>query len=254
MLNWLDSFLKWASAPWDEFWKWVSTFWIFQWIDSGLNSVKAAIRVFTNAIEGPLQFLVNWSFVIVLAVFVVLILVCVFVKKSSLANMRHVKTLAICGLFMALNVVLGYFTVKPSPYLEIGLGSITQPIVATLYGPLTACVVGLTQDVVKFIIHPTGTYIPALTLLAGIGGMIYGIFFYGKKVTFGRALIAKLVVNVFVNMILYSISLAPTMSIGIAAILPARILKNLITWPIFAALIYYLIKKVQRDIPKKLYY
>lgn len=216
--------------------------------------MKAAIRVFTNAIEGPLQFLVNWSAIIILIVFVALILVCVFIKKDSLSNMRHVKTLVVCGLFMALNIVLGYFTIKPGPYLEIGLGSITLPVIATLYGPLTACVVGLAQDLIKFLINPTGAYLPTLTILAGMGGLTYGIFFHGKKITLGRALLAKLAVNVFLNIILYSIALAPTMSVGIAAFLPARIIKNLISWPILAVIIYFLIKTVQKVIPKKMYY
>ncbi len=230
---------------WNSFW---------EWVNGGLDSAKAAIRVFTNAIEGPLQFLVNYSAIIILIVFVALILVCVFIKKDSLANMRHLKTLVVCGLFMALNIVLGYFTIKPGPYLEIGLGSITLPVIATLYGPLTACVVGLAQDLIKFLINPTGAYLPTLTILAGMGGLTYGIFFHGKKITFGRALLAKLAVNVFLNIILYSIALAPTMSVGIAAFLPARILKNLISWPILAVIIYFLIKTVQRVIPKKMYY
>lgn len=225
-----------------------------EWTNGGLDNVKAAIRVFTNAIEGPLQFMVNWSAVIILAAFVALILVCVFIKKDSLANMRHVKTLIVCGLFMALNIVLGYFSIKPTPYLEIGLGSITQPVIATLYGPLTACVVGLAQDLIKFMIHPTGAYIPSLTILAGMGGLTYGIFFHGKKVSFGRVLLAKLTVNIFLNMILYSIALAPTMSVGIAAMLPLRILKNIISWPILSVIIYFLIKTVQKVIPKKMYY
>lgn len=223
------------------------------WITGALDSVKAALRAFTEAIAGPLQFMVDYSAIIILAAFVLLILFCVFVKKDSLSNLRHIKTLIVCGLFMALNIILSYFTIKAGPYLEIGLGSITLPVLAALYGPLTACLVGLTQDLLKFIINPSGAYLPLLTILAGMGGLVYGIFFYKRKVTFGNALLAKLAVNVFVNMIFYSIALAPIMKSGIVGILPARIIKNVLTWPILAVIIYFLIKTVQRVIPKKFY-
>ena len=72
-----------------------------------------------------------------------------------------------------------------------------------------------------------------------IAGTIYGFFFYGKRLTFRRVLAAKLVVVIVCNIVLNTYCLSLLMGKGFWAILPDRIVKNLIMWPIDSLIFYY---------------
>ena len=81
--------------------------------------------------------------------------------RSFRRQVRSPRVLATCALMMAVNIILGYFSIRLSAYLRIGFGFVTQPIVAMLFGPLTACMTAILQDTVSMILNPTGAYLPA---------------------------------------------------------------------------------------------
>lgn len=161
--------------------------------------------------------------------------------------MAQSKTLVVAALMVALNIVLGYYTIWFSSYLRIGFGFVTQPIVAMLFGPLVACMTGMIQDVLSYILNPVGGYIPVYTLCVGISGMIYGLMLYRKPITFTRVLSVKILVLVFSNILLNSIALAPTVGSGFIGILPARIIKNLLLLPIQTVVVYLELRFLKRS-------
>ena len=172
--------------------------------------------------------------------------------RSFRRQVRSPRVLATCALMMAVNIILGYFSIRLSAYLRIGFGFVTQPIVAMLFGPLTACMTAILQDTVSMILNPTGAYLPAYTLAVGISGMLYGMVLYQKPITFWRVFCAKLLVILVGNILLNSIALAPTAGSGFIGILPARILKNLLLLPVQSVVCYVLLKFIQqRGIAKK---
>ena len=72
--------------------------------------------------------------------------------------------------------------------------------------------------------------------------MIYGMFLYKRRVTFLRVFLCKLTVILTVNIVLNSIALAPTAGSGIIGILPARMIKNLVLFPIQSVIVYEILK------------
>ena len=56
---------------------------------------------------------------------------------QSWKEMRHLRTMTTSAMFMAISVVLGYFTIEAGPYLKIGLGSVANQFVYYLFGPVT---------------------------------------------------------------------------------------------------------------------
>ena len=161
--------------------------------------------------------------------------------------MSRSKTLVIAALMIALNIVLGYYTIWFSSYLRIGFGFVTQPIIAMLYGPLVACMTGMIQDILSYILNPVGGYVPVYTLSVGISGMIYGLMLYHKSITFPRVLSVKILVLLFGNILLNSIALAPTVGSGFIGILPARIIKNLLLLPIQTIVVYLVLRFLKRS-------
>ena len=73
---------------------------------------------------------------------------------------------------------------------------------------------------------------------AMLGGVLYGTILYRKPLTFRRALWADLVVALICNIFLNTLWLSMMSGKAMMVLLPMRVLKNLIKWPVDAALFY----------------
>ena len=214
------------------------------WVKECLKNVFLPLKSFFDIFSNP------WiSFSCVSFVFVLFLIYSILKNSNDFKkHMSKARSLGICSLLIALNIVLGYFTLPFSTYLRVGFGFVTQPIVALMFGPLTACVTGMMQDIISLLINPVlgGPYNPTYTISVGIAGMIYGLMLYNKPVGAVRVFLTKLIVIVFANIVLNSIALAPTVGSGLIGILPSRIIKNLIMLPIQTIVVYIILKFVKK--------
>lgn len=227
----------------------MSTF--LQQIDTFLDICKAFLRSCTESASVVLNTIskVGPSTAIVVSAFLILVLYNAWRTKGGIFKpFSHTKSLVICALLMAINIALGSYSIDLSAYLRIGYSFMTQPIVGMLFGPIPTCIVGMIQDIVKFIIKPTGAYWPPYTLCVGVAGILYGMMLHKKRITFARVYLTNLLVSVVVNMCLSSIALAPTVGSGLVGILPGRIIKEVIfnVIPIYATVNYLILKYIKR--------
>jgi len=216
------------------------------------------ITNFTNAVSGfikPLNGFLSifsnfWTgMILILIIFLVLVAVSVVGNGKEFANViKKPQTLSVCAMLIAVNVVLGQFTLPISDSVRIGFGFVTVPVVSMLYGPLAGCVMGMLQDVISLMIKPTGGLIIGLTLNAGMMGIVYATFFYKKKISFVKVLTAQIVVVCVINIILNSIALAPVVGNGMVGILPGRLIKNIVMLPVQTMIMYLLLKTVDLKI------
>ena len=182
---------------------------------------------------------------------------------ESSREFKKVTTITTCAMFGALAVVLGYYSLKITPNLKIGFGSIPNMLVDYLFGPVVGCLFGGAMDVIKFMLKPDGGFMPGFTFDAMLAAFLYGLFFYKKKLSLPRILTAKLVVIIICNIILATYWLTLLNGKGFLALLPARAIKNLIQWPV-DSLIFFLVAKTleqagvfissdpARGVPKKI--
>lgn len=150
-----------------------------------------------------------------------------------------------CRHAVAVSVVLGYFTIEAGPYLKIGFGGVVNQFVYYLFGPVAGAVYGGVLDLVKYVVKPTGAFFPGFTLNAMLGGVLYGTILYRKPLTFRRALWADLVVALICNIFLNTLWLSMMSGKAMMVLLPMRVLKNLIKWPVDAALFYLIAKRME---------
>lgn len=221
--------------------------------DERMDMFKESIQNISKPFEEILDIFSNpfVSFIFVSLAFAIILLLCVLkYKKKAFSETKRPRTLAICAMMMALNIILGYYEIRFSSYLRIGFGFITQPIVASLFGPIVGCMTGMLQDFLSFVLHPTGGYIPAYTMCVGISGMIYGLMLYNKPVSLVRIFITKLLIAMFSNVVLNTIALAPTVGSGFIGIFPARLVKNLLMIPIQTVVVYFVLKYIMPHIRK----
>ncbi len=167
----------------------------------------------------------------------------------SLDELRNVRAVTFCGIMAALAIVLNYVaSINVGDYIRIGFSGIPNQAVAYLFGPAIGSIFGGMLDVIKYFLKPTGAFFPGFTLSAVLGGIIYGIFLYRKKVTIARVFFAQLAVKAFVNVCLNTFWLNILYKSAIVAILPERIISNLIMLPIDTFICFVVLRLVEKTV------
>ena len=101
------------------------------------------------------------------------------------------------------------------------------------------------NDIIKYILKPTGPFCPQLTLVTMLAGVMYGCMYYKKKLTLPRVLITKFIVMLVCNVFLNTLCLTVLYGQAFMVILPARALKNLIMWPIDSVIFFATAKALE---------
>ncbi len=161
---------------------------------------------------------------------------------QSCEEIRKPRTITACAMFAAVAVILGYFTISLGNYIKIGFSGIPNVLVGCLFGPVAGGCFGGLLDILKYIVNPTGAFFPGFTLNAVLGGVIYGCSYYRNSITLVRVLATKLVVILICNVLLNTLWLSMLYGQAFAVLLPARLMKNLIMWPV-DSMIFYTIAK-----------
>lgn len=164
---------------------------------------------------------------------------------DSYKELKSVRTITTAAMLAAIAIILGMFSISIGNYIRIGFSSIPNGVAAYLFGPVVGGIFAGVLDVLKYIIKPTGAFFLPLTLVTILAGILYGVMYYKKKLTFGRVLLTKFIVMLICNVILNTLCLSVLYGQGFLVLLPARALKNLIMWPIDSAVFYLTAKALE---------
>ena len=185
---------------------------------------------------------------------------------SSAKELKSTRNLVICAMMAALAIVLSYTTsVYITPTIKVGFSGLPNRLVDFMFGPVVGAIFGGVLDVVKFLIKPDGGFFFGYTLTAMVGGLIYGLFFYKLQIkkpletglTGSKLVIAWIKANalsillIFIANALVKVicnigmnTLWTSMMSGKAwmALIPSRLVKNLIQIPTDTVLHFVLLK------------
>ena len=181
--------------------------------------------------------------------------------KSQFVNswheLKHLKTMVITSMFIAIGVVLGFFfTIQITDFLRIGFSFLANEMTALMFGPVVGGIMGGITDILKYMLKPAGPYFFGFTFNAILGAVIYGVILYRQPVTFKRILTAKIIVGVIVNLFFGTLWLSMLYGKAFSVLLSARVIKQICTVPIEAVVFYVVAKalteaKVIRTVRKK---
>ena len=90
-------------------------------------------------------------------------------------------------------MVLGYVLVQAFNVPGI------MTVLGNLCGPVMGLVFGFVEDILGFILHPTGEFFPGYTLSTMAGVLVYALCFFRRRITVVRLIAANLLVNLLVN-------------------------------------------------------
>ncbi len=165
---------------------------------------------------------------------------------DSFKELKVTHNLVLCGLMAALAVVLNYTTsifITPS----IGFSGLPNRVVEYLFGPWVGAVFGGTLDILKYMLKPDGgAFFFGYTFNVMVAGVIYGSILYRKPVKLWRIFIAEFLTKAIVNCGLNTLWLAVLNGNAFMAILPARVIKNLIMLPVDTAILFFVLTFVTR--------
>ena len=169
-----------------------------------------------------------------------------FLRKfpDPFREMSKLRTITLIAMLLAVSVVLSFFTIQVSESLRLGLGYLITATMGMLFGPVTAGIAAGVGDIVKYLIKPSGAFFPGLTITAILGGVLYGMVFYHSRVTLVRAIVAKTLTNVLLNILLNTFWLSIMMGKGFWALVPSRVIKNIALLPVEILLLYSVLRIV----------
>lgn len=188
--------------------------------------------------------------------------------KDSALELKSTRNLVLCAMMAALSIILMSTTsFYITPHIKIGFSGLPNRLVDFMFGPVVGTIFGGIMDVLKFLIKPDGGFFFGYTLTAMVGGFIYGLFYYRlqiKKPTLAnkevgeadrlafwfttnlKAILLIFIANALVKIIcnIGMNTLWSSMMSGKAwlALIPGRLVKNLIQIPVDTVLHFVLLK------------
>lgn len=163
--------------------------------------------------------------------------------RDSFHELKDVKALATTAMLLAIAVVLGFYSVQVTEFIKIGFSFIADEMTGMMFGPVVGGLMGAAADIVKYLVRPTGAYFPGFTISGVLSGVIYGIVLYKKPISIKRIAFANGLVMLLVNACLNTYWLTLLYGQAFIAILPARIIKQMVLFPIYVAM-FYAVSKV----------
>ncbi len=167
--------------------------------------------------------------------------------KENTQSLKDVKVLVGVSLFCALNVILNMFSIQLTPMLKISFGSIAVAASCYFYGPYPNMIAAFILDTVNYLLRPVGPYQPWWMINAVVTAFLYALFFYKQeKISVLRCLLARLSVVLIVNLFLNPLWLSMLYGDSFWVLLSARIVKNILMFPIDVAVLYLTMKLCMR--------
>lgn len=164
----------------------------------------------------------------------------------SSKELKSVKNLAVASLLITMKLILDLFTIQLNQALHLSFEFLPFASLSMLFGPVTGAMCGGLSDIINYIMNPKGAFFPGFTISAMVSGIIYGISFYKKEISIKRCIFAEIAIVVIVDILLNTFWLSLLYGKGFFVLLPMRIIKNLVMIPINVAMMYFVLKLVDK--------
>lgn len=121
------------------------------------------------------------------------------------ANLHNTRLLVFAALMVAMARALSLVPSIPIFHTKLSFGFLARALCAMVCGPVLGLVYGFVEDILGFILQPSGEFFFGYTLSTMLGVLIYALCFYRRRVTVVSIVVANLLVNVLINAVLGSV-------------------------------------------------
>ena len=178
--------------------------------------------------------------------------------RQARAALSSPKMLVFAALMVALTRALSIQPSIPIGHTSLSFGFLARSLCALVCGPVLGLAFGFVEDILGFILKPTGEFFFGYTLSTMLGVLAYALCFYRARITVWRLVLANLLVNLLVNAALGSVWTMMVRGGGYWGWFVPSLGKNLLTIVPKAILLYILyqallpILRQMRIIPNQL--
>ena len=169
--------------------------------------------------------------------------------------MNKQKRILLCALFISSCVVLSRFLSVRTPIITVGFSFVPIMLCAIILGPKYSVFVSTISDILGALLFPTGSYFFGFTITSFLTGLTYGLFLHRKvfkldKEFFIRLIISTLIVTVAYNGILNTLWIIIINNSASKIVVPVRMLKQLVMFPIIIFTITLLCKTLEERLKR----
>jgi ECF transporter S component (folate family) len=116
--------------------------------------------------------------------------------------------------------------------MKIGFGFLPIAVCAIMYGPLWAAAAGALADIIGAVLFPIGPFFFGFTVSAALTGAVFGLFLYKRRGNWGRIAGAVSINCLGISLLLSTFWLTVLSGSSFLALLPTRVVQNLIMIPV----------------------
>lgn len=120
-------------------------------------------------------------------------------------NLHNTRMLVFAALMVAMARALSLVPGIPIFHTKLTFGFLARALCALVCGPVLGLVYGFVEDILGFILQPSGEFFFGYTLSTMLGVLIYALCFYRRRITVASIVVANLLVNLLVNAVLGSV-------------------------------------------------
>lgn len=148
------------------------------------------------------------------------------------SNGLEAQKIALLAIVLALRIVLSFIpSLNLGNIIEVGFGFLGAMLSGILFGPWYGALVSIASDLITSLTMGSA-FFPGFTLSAALGGFIYGWVLWRKPLNWKRFFVSVLLVSLIVNIGLNSLWIKIMYDKAFVVIMPARIIKNIISLPV----------------------
>lgn len=116
-----------------------------------------------------------------------------------------VRMMVFAALMIAMTRALSLIPSIPIAHTKLSFGFLARSLCALICGPVLGTAFGFAEDILGFILQPTGEFFFGYTLSTMAGVLIYALCFYRARITVWRLVLANILVNILVNAVMGSV-------------------------------------------------
>lgn len=164
--------------------------------------------------------------------------------RAQLDSLRKVPNLCMCGLLIALYVVLSFCNIVLSNTLEIRIGFLAFIAAGMLGGPVMGFTVGFLGDMLNCLVRGFA-YFPGFSLSYALVGALCGLVMYKSRVTKLRAAACAFVEYV-ISITLTSTWLYLMYGTPVQVLFTSRLIKCTLNFFVNIVIVYVFLEAFQR--------
>ena len=125
--------------------------------------------------------------------------------RAAAADLYSTRNLVFAALMVAMARVLALIPSIPIAHTKLSFSFPARAMCALVCGPVAGMTYGFVEDILGFILQPTGEFFFGYTISTMAGMLVYALCFYRRRVTVVRIVVANVLVNIFVNAMMGSL-------------------------------------------------